>query len=95
MSRSHPAHQLEGTEVGRDVGEACHPGGHLAPRQEKALAATRVALQIDPNRQDDREVEGDDEEVYPMEQNDPATRRSGDDIGNRTQAARLIARLRG
>ena len=56
-----PAHQFEGTEIGGEEAEAGDPGRHLAPGHEVILAGIGLPLQIEADRQHQREVENYDD----------------------------------
>jgi len=63
VRRSSPAHEFEGAEVGADEAEAGDPGGHFAPGEEKLFAGVGRALDVEPDEDDQREVQDEDQDV--------------------------------
>ncbi len=67
---SRPAHQFQGAKVSGNKAEARHPGRHFPACQEKTLATLRIALQVEANPQDHREVNADDQQVHRFQENE-------------------------
>ena len=65
VGRSRPAHQFESAEIGREEAEAGHPGRHLASGHEEVFAGVRPPAQVKADGQNQREVEGNDDEIHP------------------------------
>ncbi|OQB55338.1 MAG: hypothetical protein BWX98_02097 [Candidatus Aminicenantes bacterium ADurb.Bin147] len=72
ITRRGPAHELQGSEVGRDEAQAGDPGGHLPAGHEKVIARLGEALQIEADRQNDDEIEGDDGHIDAVERHQRA-----------------------